>query len=563
MNRTTWHKAWAVGFALSLALAGGASAKDFNDADIRSIPVYHHGRVMPWDTLAKVAAETISEGGSYVKLQLEGYYTPDQLADDARLKPALEMFPEGKQRKVPASEMLLSWMIESEKWEEVPFILCEHAAVHEVLGLKSKTDGGLHRKYVSPRMIAESQSLVDYVESWRERRMSVESADEKFKPTPTDELVEKLLVRYRVYRKLTHDPRLPLRAAQTIMPGDRSEFLGVLSKALDRLDEQNAKGSNLEQMLATFVDLGQSQGLGEDLSSAARGELAALADLRLLASRMFPASAGPSGEAPPPQQPPTLAEAEAAVVQLRKASLRLVDVFEEQKNRAFEEGRMTEDQARTIRPMFHELTSKAGSLTVLARQMHLALYDNGATGDFFKERDQFRYNASVYVAPALNPAALAKNRDPMSEAEPWLTLKAVLYGSDDLLLSDAWPQESFDRGRIKAVRAAWKDLAAAYQNRGADGRAAAVETAAAALNKSLRQLGEDVEPKRERLVAAELSADQIDEHLLAYTAYPSAARLAPELAYNAVKPFQWAWVICFFSVLAFGQSFSKLRAAAF
>ena len=96
------------------------------DVDLlREIPVWHHGRVMPLDTLAKVAGETICGTGSKVKIQLGGYYTDKELKSPS-MQGALEMFPGGEMRRVPVEEMLLMWVIEPEKWEEVAFILCEN-----------------------------------------------------------------------------------------------------------------------------------------------------------------------------------------------------------------------------------------------------------------------------------------------------------------------------------------------------------------------------------------------------------------------------------------------------
>ena len=73
-----------------------AKAPQKVDLDIlRTLPVWHHGRVMPLDTLAKVTGETISGSGPSVKIQLEGYYTDEDSASE-QFQPALEMIPGGE-----------------------------------------------------------------------------------------------------------------------------------------------------------------------------------------------------------------------------------------------------------------------------------------------------------------------------------------------------------------------------------------------------------------------------------------------------------------------------------
>lgn len=543
-----------------VASAGAADAESpaklakLDTAPLGEVPVFHHGRVMPLDTLAKVAVETVSNGGTSVKLGLDGYYTEKELQSSA-LAPAVEMFPDGKTRRMSAVEVLLSWLVEAEKWEDVPFILCEHRDLHEVLGITSKTDVGLHRKYVTPRMIAESQEVIDYLADHRDRKQAAESAKQKFKPTPTDERMQKLLNRYNVFRKLSSDPRLNLQQSELAVAGSRDEFLVQFMAARDVITAPNGKGRKMLEMLQQFIELQEQHGLDSQLADAARAEINALAIIEQLSGRLFPdnkASEGP--------RELTLAEADKAVVQLREASIHLESVLQEQTEKLFGEAGGDGAQAQSLRPLFRELEHKSTDLKRIARQIHLALYDNGAQ---FNDGDEFRYGASVYVTPALNPAALAKERDTANEAEPWLSLQTVVYGSDGLLFNDAWPRESYNRGQVDAVRAAWKKLANVYTNRKASNRPEAFKSAEENFAAQLRELGVGVEKKREALVKAELARADRDESLIAYTRYPTANRVAAEVAYNHVKPFQWSWWICLFSVVAFSLAFGAMKKQAF
>jgi ABC-type transport system involved in cytochrome c biogenesis permease subunit len=579
-----------------------APALDVDVTTAREIPVYHYGRVMPLDSLAKVSLETIC-GSSSVKLGLEGYYTPEQLASDASLKPALEMFPDGKLRRMNSVEVLLSWLVESEKWEDVPFILCQHADLHKALGVESTTETGLHRKFVSPRMISQSPELLDTFFDYDDRRKADLTAGRKFKATPEDERVFELVNRYRIYRKLTFDPRLPLGISEVMQPGSRDDFLAQFRTIIEVMKEENHDGKTFESLLIGFMEFVHGGGIEARrsplaaLADAAHAERLALVEVQDLAGRMFPPndrevkdeadepksdeqksgelksdepkseeskSDEPKSDEPKksdePPPPPTLAEAEAAIINLRKASKHMAELFADEKNKVFDKERFTDTQAKEIGVLFRELASKAKRVHQLTRQLHLALYDNGGlSGD----GGEFSHGATVYVVPALNSAALIKDRDDKSQAEPWLNLQAVLYGSDALLYGKDWPNENYAQGDINAVRAAWKELAKTYTQRQSPRRAEDFAAAQVQLAAALRTLGEGVEQRRVKLVEAELTAAERDEKMIAYTKYPAPGALAPELTYNRIKPFQWSWVICFVSVLAFGLSFGRMRHYAF
>ncbi len=528
----------------------------------REIPAYHHGRVMPLDTLAKVVGETVCNNGSGVKISMEGYYTQEELKTNEELWPALEMFPRGTTGKISTHEMLLSWLVEQEKWEDVPFILCEHKDLHKVLGVSSITEGGVHRKFVSPRQIAESEDLQFYLEDFNDRMAAKRSADLEFEPNETDKQVREMLDRYRVFRKLTHDPRLPLKHSPVMMPGSRDELLIHLRFAMDVLMTPNeTKNQSMLDSLRQFIELQQRHGLKSEIADTSQMALHAMGQLQQLQDRMRP-PAPAMGEMPEDydDEPLMLEEVEAAVVNFRLAALRLHEVLDREKDKVFDEGNMNEAQAETLRPLFDELAKKAQKLSLIGQDMHLSLYDNGGQ---FSASGEFRYGAGVYVTPALNAEALKKQRDTKKSVQPWLALPAVLHGSDELLYGEGWPEQNYDRGDVKNVRAAWSELAKAYTDRENEDRPQRVHAASEQLAKALRNLGEGVEPDRVALVEAQLAKKDHDEQMLAYTQYPAPDRLDAELKYNRVKPFRWSWVVCLLSVMAFGLAFGVMRKGAF
>ena len=119
--RTTWIAALVLGGTL---IASGSVRADepFPDDIWREIPVYHHGRVKPMDGYARQVVQKITEfNKSKPKFNLTDYYTEEELKKP-EFKDALEIFPDGEQRKFTPSELVYDWTVRPEKWERVPFI---------------------------------------------------------------------------------------------------------------------------------------------------------------------------------------------------------------------------------------------------------------------------------------------------------------------------------------------------------------------------------------------------------------------------------------------------------
>src|SRR5215211_5721208 len=107
----------SLAFAL-LAASLVAAAPDNSKLDLeawRRMPVHHHGRVMPLDTFARSATEVICDRIN-PELDLKGSVSAADYKS-AKLKSARELFPDGKLRRFKAAELLLSWLVEPEKWE--------------------------------------------------------------------------------------------------------------------------------------------------------------------------------------------------------------------------------------------------------------------------------------------------------------------------------------------------------------------------------------------------------------------------------------------------------------
>ena len=176
--------------------------------------------------------------------------------------------------------------------------------------------------------------------------------------------------------------------------------------------------------------------------------------------------------------------------------------------------RLEEKQLRHIRMMVRSLAARTEDLARHAAAAHLALYDDGL---------------ALRPAPALDAAALEADRDPDDDAQPWAALQTLIHGSDDLMRRYPQPQ-------LQELRS-YRQVVAAYRDRGDPGRAGRFHDAMQALAAALRAFGQAVEPLRQRLPLHDK-----DEVLMAATAYPAPGSTDAEVFYNRLDPFFWSWV---------------------
>jgi ABC-type transport system involved in cytochrome c biogenesis permease subunit len=358
-----------------------------------------------------------------------------------------------------------------------------------LLELPLKSESGVWLKFVSPSELDNSDVLRVKLRELDERRGQAMAKDQKFEFVGVDKQLAELVEAYNKYRSLTFNPA----GAEE----SRSRFLDRSRQAVDGWKKLS---SDLSLVL-------QGDG-GSDFEK--------LVDQNAAALEALATAAGP-GRFP-------LAEVEPSVVQLGESSDKLAKHLAERRDSSAKQAPVgwNAQQAAMYADLLNRLALGAEQFAESVRQMHVALYDPGA---------------GLRVAPALDAAALDRDRDTADDAQPWLPLPAVLVGSKELLA--AYPQAP-----IEAVRRQFGALAAAYRDRAAADRPAAVKSSATALAQSLRVLGGEIEPARERLPIANR-----DELLIAYTAYPAASVTEHEVRYNDIDPFRWAWVI---SLLAFG-----------
>jgi ABC-type transport system involved in cytochrome c biogenesis permease subunit len=151
----------------------------------------------------------------------------------------------------------------------------------------------------------------------------------------------------------------------------------------------------------------------------------------------------------------------------------------------------------------------------------------------------YEYGEPLRLVPSLNLAALEENRTTGDDAQPWLSVQELLYGSADLL-SD-YPQQE-----LLAVRKAWDEAKTAYFDRHAADRPRRFAEAMRRFVDAVRGLGQAMEPLRQRL-----SLQHRDPALLAATAYPPANATLHEVFYNRLNPFFWSWSVSLASLVFF------------
>jgi ABC-type transport system involved in cytochrome c biogenesis permease subunit len=516
-------------------LTSTASAGDIDLTAWKSIPVFEaknsSGRVEPLDSFARQAADDVClNAKGLVKLGLKDYLKEGEKVEESIYKDAAALFPNGETRKFDPAELLLSWMVEPEKWESVPFIYAAHKDVRELLGVPERNDRGLHLKYVSPKQIFEAEKYRNHLRAMQQR-------EEGSKSSELDKLAMEVHNRYQRYRAITLDPTRPLTAGVLAPPGSRHELLVQFRNLVDVYTKGSDANHTLKGLLETLSEYPE-----RGLPQAARDTLGVLSsqemiDLQSKLIGQWRSDAMGGTEAGQYDETLPLADAVKVISALREKTARLDDELAKERDRLFDQG--TDDDQQKLGPLLREMAEKGRNLHLRAFEMNVALYEDGNC---------------VRVVPALNAGALSKTRDPSVRSQPWYSLAAVLYG-DELM-------QPYPKSDVRAVRDAWKDLREAYRDRDNSNRAAAVASAEQSLYNALQRLGDGIEPKREELVQEKLTQDQRDPQIMAYTRWPNdfgLKRIDAELKYNRIDPFGRSWVISLVALACFALSFGVMK----
>ena len=477
--------------AASTVVAAGASTElDFHAW--QQLPAFHRGRIMPLDSYAREAVETIC-GRTSPRLGPDGAASGNA---------AQTLFPDGKPRTFSAAELLLSWTVEPEKWENVPFLTAEHESFRkDLLGLPTFGRDGERLKYVSPRQVENARMFHARLSDLAERERLADKENKQLELAGVDKQVRALFNAYSLFRLLTFRPTDSLNS--------RDRTIAHLSSAME-------VWSRREPFLAEMHGLMPSRE-GADAFKRASGAMKQMHDLarrgELNASNLEPLLAALE------QSTATLSE------QYRQFGQQPPPVM-----------RSDPQHARGWRSEMNQLSKDLDEISHLVAASHLALYDSGQ---------------SLCLVPALNPDALQAERETGDESQPWLGLRVLINGSD-------WMVGRYPKAALTAVREAYQQLASTYVHRDNPQRTADFAAAARHFAAAVRTLGQQIEPLRWKL-----PVEKRDDAMIAATAYPPPGYTDVELRYNQLDPFGWSWVLNFLAVICLALSFGLIRKPMF
>jgi len=534
-----------VGIHVNAPMAQADNPKVVIDS-LRRIPVFYEGRIMPFESFAsKIVEEICNDAKGSVTFDLRNYTEfqvagGDLLKDDSGFK---ELFPEGKRSWKP-SELVYSWMVEGEKWENIPFIHAKHNEVRKVIGLPV---ADMAYMYAAPSDLSNSVGdgntvggLLAWLQKVDTKRSQAMAATGSFTPAAVDEGVNELLRRYEAFRSISLDASASLTHSPIPVAGARGNFMGTFDRLFNILTQSNAQGETMLDQLQMFAQIQDA-----DISTAVNqtfAELQAIVDqtegLRgqgraVIGNQIIPSELPETSDV-------NLATLQQAVSQLPDALGSLEAGFRKQDERlAVGAGNLSESEHERFQAMFFELQSKAIDLKSLAIELNAALYANRHT---------------MLVTPSMNPYALSKNRDTIQQIQPWISIQAVLHG-------DKFIESELSAAReVKAVRTAWSRAANTFRNRTAENRGSQFNIHIQSLITALSDLGAQANSSRDKALEQLTSIDR-DDDLIAYTKYPTSVddltKLDAELSYNSMDPFLWTFLLSFLALASFALSFGK------
>jgi ABC-type transport system involved in cytochrome c biogenesis permease subunit len=476
------------------------------------MPVLHEGRLKPLDTFARQIVEQICGRRSLFEECCYGrqgrrlslaYANPAGRSDGPEWAAARALLPDDQPRVFAPAELLFSWLAEPEKWERVPFLRAEHEKLRqELFDLPTQDDKGHALRYVSPWQVSESTKFQRRLSELSRLQDHAAAEGKEFQPAGMDEKVSQLYQAYALYRMLTYHPSQPTAA-------------------------NNRFTSQLRRTIETWRDLEPAAGMVGRLDGqgAMKKRLAEIADSAGALAGLFHRDG--ENQASPEKLEPKLAA-------IRDAARALADQFRAYTERLLKDAPPGLDSGdlEKVQSQMRTLSARCGELSRQANQALLAIYDNGQT---------------LRLVPALDPAALENNRDEHDDAQPWLSLQALRFGSPAVV--GGYPQ-----GELGSARTAFQTLAAAYAEHGAADRPARFSAAVAEFARSVRVLGESATRLRESLPIRNRDPD-----LMAATAYPPHGATDAELAYNHTDPFFWSWLLSLLAMLSLGLAFGAVR----
>ncbi len=518
---------WAgvVGIVVSLN-ALGTQAADKSDLDFsawQAIPLWEDGRIKPMDTFAR-----------QIVTELCGRESPTlspPLDASGRPRTNHPLFPKGEPRRWPSQELLFSWLVEPELWEDVAFFEASHESMRaDILGVPLKDAEGHRLKYVSPRDLERSGRFEQHLRDLGRRRRELQARGEQFRPLGMDHKVSSLWNAYTRFRLLTYQPR----------PDVAPEFppsVPLQHPATAGLNGLIDSWAAVEPQLQQLAEAGALDAAARDAHSQPTPRI-----LEIIASDF-------SSLKTDVQNLASFAKLERDLASLEKPLRELAMTMEGLRNRALKAEIPTglaQGQFDQLRGNIRLLTDRVQDLALSVEASQVVLYDVGG---------------GLHVLPAPFLSCIVSQGDSNDPVSPWLSLQAVIYSDwrqpDGVL--ERFAVLSPERGDLlEKVRGAFKKAASVYRDRDLPQRRERLAQALTEFAGGLRELGTKIEPTR-----LTLPLDASHRGILAQTAYPAPQALRTELFYNRFDPFFWSWVVNISAFLAILFSLGRIRGPVF
>ena len=380
---------------------------------------------MPLDSFARAQVKTIC-GDVHPSLGKLGSKTNAEMsslsADEIK-----RLASEGKPRRFLAAELLYSWTVEPEKWDDVPFLLADDETLRtEVLGVPLLGEDGSRLRYVSPRQVRLSKK---FDEIGREIEALLVQAQKKQKRpefTSLQEKVKSLDEALELFLQLSYDPARPGRSE------DENRWL-----AIDFVRMRNSWDRFVEILAAASLRCTESPqnlraGEGNGQPPKLLRDLFQLADTTDQAMREFATQWGSvqdrqesrsrASNPQPPRCGKLMVQLDATMRELAESELP-------------DPASLIKDDTETIQADRQNLSRRTMNLALQAAQVHYDVYSAGGE--------------AISIVPAMEPTAFEADRY-RSEIRPWISLHALLRGSPSLL--DAYPPDSVQKSDPPGAR---------------------------------------------------------------------------------------------------------------
>ncbi|WP_347243909.1 cytochrome c biogenesis protein CcsA [Thermogutta sp.] len=477
----------------------------------QKLPLFEDGRIKPMDTFARRVVEKITGRPNPTLAPPAGASSNEAVQ---------KLFPEGRPRTWSAPELVFSWLVEPEKWENIPFLAATHETLRSELLEVPLTDESGHRlKYVTPQDVERSIAFENYLRDLSRRRKEVEDRGGRFRMTGLDLHVARLWDAYATYRLLTFIPRPDSRVGfpppiKVVHPVPRR-----LERLVDLWQSVQPQITQLAEMGA--LRLGAETGSAESTDESARESKESPQFVEEVAKEF--AALGNSIDTI------SVGELDRRVASLQPKVRRIAMEVESLRHRAFQVNVRSDGDAQRLDSLRSQLRLLASRVHDVAQELEALepmIYDTGSVPN---------------VLPAMIPACLSTETQTGEPVSPWLSLWAVLYGSPDVL-------RGYDMGKVNQARQWFEKAAAAYRSHD-PAQADNVSQSLAQFAAILGDLGRSIESERRNL-----PVDEAHRDLLAQTAYPPPGYTNLEVFYNAFDPFHWAWItnLCAFGILLIG-----------